>query len=93
MDKTFRYRGLDGEAGAQDEESAYYVDELFMKSRHGASPVRIPTSPLTRKDDLKLARARQADIDSEDDGLGVSEELPASGESRRRAKLCAEGWL
>ena len=86
-DKTFRYRDLDGEAGGQDEESAYYVDELFMKSRHGASPGRIPTSPLTRKDDPKLARARLADIDSEDDGLGVLVEIPASRESRRAADV------
>ena len=65
-DKIFKYRDLDGEAGGQDEESACYVDELFMKRKHCPSPGMILTSPLMRKDDPHLARARWADLDSED---------------------------
>ena len=91
-DKTFRFRHLDGEAGGQDEESAYY-DELLMKSKHITSRDMIPTSPMTRTYDQKFAWTRWADIDSEDYGLGVSAEIPARSESRRRAELCAEGWL
>ena len=90
-DNIFRYRHLDGEAGGQDEENACYVDELFMKRKHGASPGRIPTSPLTRKDDPKLAQ--WADVDADDDGMpDMSEEMEASRESRRRAALSADGW-
>ena len=85
------YRDLDGEAGGQDEESAYYVDDLFMKSRHCASLGRIPTSPLTRTDDPKLAR--WAEDESIDVAPGVSEGLPASRENRRRAALSGEGWM
>ena len=88
-DKTCRYRDLSGEDEHPGEETACYVDRLYWNA--GASPGRICTSPLTRKDDPTLARARWADLDSGDDGLGVSEELRASSESRRRAELCAEG--
>ena len=92
-DKTFGYRDLDGEAGGQDEESACYVHELFMKRKHGASSGRIPTSPQTTKDDQKLARARWADLDSDVGEPEMLEMLPASSESSRPAELCAEGWL
>ena len=44
---------------------------------------------LTRKDDPKLAQ--WADIDSDDAAPDMSEELPASRESRRHAALDAEG--
>ena len=57
-DKSFRYRDVDGEGRGQDGENACYVDDFFMKCKHGWSPGRIRTSPLTRKDDPKLARAR-----------------------------------
>ena len=70
-DKTFRYRDLDGEAEGQEEDNANYDDELFKRSKHGASPGRIPTSQLTREDIPKLTRARWADADSDDDGLGA----------------------
>ena len=37
MDNAFRYRDVDGEENGPDCETACYVDELFMKRRHGAS--------------------------------------------------------
>ena len=60
------------------------------------SPGRVPASPLMRKDDPKLTRARWADTADTDSGEDEHKpliELPASSESRRRADLCAEGCL
>ena len=91
--KTFRFRDLDEEDGGQDGDTACYVDELFTKKSHGVSPGRVPASPLMGKADPKLTRARWADADSEEDEHKPLMELPASSESRRRADLCAEGWL
>ena len=94
LDKTFRFRDLDGEDGGQDGDTAFYVDELFTKKRYGVSPGRVPASPLMRKDDPKLTRARwadTADTDSGEDEHKPLVELPASSERRRRADLCAEG--
>ena len=74
-DKTFRYRDFDGEDEHHCEGTASYVDELYR--RGGASPGRIPTSPLTRKDDPKLTR--WADVDADDDGVpNMTTEMGAS---------------
>jgi hypothetical protein len=89
-DKTFRFRDLDGEGESYCEESASFVDELYRRSC--ASPGRIPTSPLTRKDDPKLAQ--WADADADDDRVpDMSTKMESSRESRRRATLGADGWL
>ena len=90
IDKTFRYRDVDGESEGLDEETANYVDELLLKKKHGASQGRSPSSPLMRKVYPKLTR--WADVDSEDDAT-EQHGFPASRESHRRAVLCAEGWL
>ena len=92
-DQFLRYCGVDGEGEAQSEETACYVDELYLKHvggprRASASPGWVPAGALTRKDDLKLAQ--WADIESDDAAPDMSEQLPAS---RRRAALGAEGWM
>ena len=84
-DKTFRYRDVDGEEDGLDCETASFGNELFMKHRHGASQRGIPTSPLMRKEDPKLAR--WAAIESDDGDLNNMEGMLASCESRRRAEL------
>ena len=46
IDKTSRYRDVDGESEGLDEETANYVDELFLKKKHGMSQGRSPSSPM-----------------------------------------------
>ena len=88
-DKTFQYRDPDGEVEHYCGETACDVDEFYR--RGGTSPGRIPTRPLTRKDDPKLAR--RADVDANDDGVpNMSTEMGASREIRRRATVSADGW-
>ena len=55
-----------------------------------ASPGRVSASPLTRKDDPKLAR--RAGSDSDDASPDMSQKLPARRDGRRRADLSADGW-
>ena len=87
LDKTFRYRDLDGE-GDENIDSAQYVDSLCAK---GASPGRVPASLLMRKENPKLATGHQwADLD--DDGSLDVPVMEASTESSRRAEMAADGW-
>ena len=93
LNKTFRFRDLDGEDGGQDGDTAFYVDELFTKKRHGVSPGRVPASPLMRKADPKLTRARWADTDSEEDEHKPSMDYPlAARVADVRISVLRVGW-